>query len=273
MPSQNSPTTNIETSKSDIIRQIKEMGPWHMNIELDNGLNTGQSFSEAGLNLDLSKNEGITLLQMRDSFLSRIDKIYPDGLAGKRLLDCACNAGGYCFWSAERGIDEAFGFDVREHWINQAKFVKSHRSTGVEKIQFDVCDLYDVPKRNLQPFDITIFKGIFYHLPDPIGGLKIAADLTTELMYFNTSTVWGEEDGYLKCGWESTEHVMSGVHGLRWFPTGPKVISEMLEWLGFVDVKMAFYRQDRNLPHLGRVEFFASKKAGLLDNLKIPPQA
>jgi hypothetical protein len=30
-----------------------------------------------------------------------------------------------------------------------------------------VLDLYDLPTLGLEPFDITIFAGIFYHLPDP----------------------------------------------------------------------------------------------------------
>lgn len=262
----NSPST--EEDRSETMRQLQAMGPWHMSIQLDNGLNTGQAFSKDGHNLKLSENDGITLLKLRDGFLNQLDKIYPDGLAGKRFLDCACNAGGYCFWAAERGVDKAFGFDVRNHWIDQAKFVQSKRNnTSPDQLQFDTCDLYDLPHRNLNPFDITMFKGIFYHLPDPIGGLKIAADLTTELLYFNSATLWGEEDGHLKCGWECREHVMSGVHGFRWFPTGPQVIVEILTWLGFVEFKKTFFVQDANFPHLGRVELIASKKPGLLTNL------
>lgn len=268
MLTSNENSSSIEEDRSETMQQIQAMSPWHMNIQLDNGLNTGQAFSEDGRNLDLSQNEGITLLHLRDSFLGQMDKIYPDGLAGKRFLDCACNAGGYCFWAGERGVDNAFGFDVRDHWIDQAKFVQTKRTSAAPgQLQFDVCDLYDLPSRNLQPSEITMFKGIFYHLPDPIAGLKIAADLTTELLYFNTSTVWGEKDGYLKCGWECREHVMSGVHGLRWFPTGPQVIVEILNWLGFVEVKQTFNVQDANLPHLGRIELIASKKPGLLANL------
>ena len=46
-----------------------------------------------------------------------------------------------------------------------------------EDIDFEVPRLYDLPERELEPFDITLFNGIFYHLPEPVGGLRIAADL------------------------------------------------------------------------------------------------
>ena len=49
-----------------------------------------------------------------------------------------------------------------------------------EDIRFEVCDLYALPELDLPSFDITLFNGIFYHLPEPVTGLKIAADLTKE---------------------------------------------------------------------------------------------
>ena len=113
-----------------------------------------------------------------------------------------------------------------------------------------------------------MFKGIFYHLPDPITGLKIAADLTNEVMFFNTSTTWGEEDGNLKAGWESKENVMSGVHGLKWYPTGPKVCADILKWAGFVEMKLMFYRQQFDTPTIGRTSIIASKVPGMLENVK-----
>ena len=56
-------------------------------------------------------------------------------------------------------------------------------------------DLYDLPERGLEPFDLTIFKGIFYHLPDPVRGLKIAADLTKEALILDTNARAGMPDG------------------------------------------------------------------------------
>ena len=262
-------TPKAATKPEDLIKRIQALGPWHMNIQLNDQSNTGQVFNEDGSIYDRPSNKGVSLLQLRDAFLNQVDAIYPNGLTGKRFLDSACNAGGYCFWTRERDVKAAFGFDVREHWIRQARFVKNHRVVApTDRISFTVSDLYDVPSRNLAPFDVTMFKGIFYHLPDPITGLKIAADLTKEVMFFNTSTTWDEEDGSMKSGWESTENVMSGVHGLKWYPTGPRVCADMLKWCGFVEMKLMFYKQQYDQPQLGRTEIIASKVPGLLDKLR-----
>lgn len=265
------PNPPKKLDREALTRRIKNLGPWHMNIQLTEDLNTGQVFTEDGVKR--GREEGgqggdVSLLQLRDLFLRQIDSIYSDGLKGKTFLDCACNAGGYCFWTREREIQSAFGFDVREHWIKQARFVKAQRQIApTDRIQFRVNDLYDIPSQKLTPFDITMFKGIFYHLPDPITGLKIAADLTKEVMFFNTSTTWDEKDGYMKAGWESKENVMSGVHGLKWYPTGPKVCADILKWAGFVEMKLIFFRQQFDTPHIGRTEIIASKVPGLLENL------
>ncbi|MEZ6096532.1 MAG: methyltransferase domain-containing protein [Pirellulaceae bacterium] len=195
-PTQQEPDLSVTTggaSETALKKRIQELGPWHMGIQLTENLNSGDVFSEDGTITHRESNRGVSLLQLRDHFLRRIDAIYPTGLGDKTFLDCACNAGGYCFWARERNVKSAVGFDVREHWIRQARFVKNQRTVApTDRIQFRVSDLYDLPKLNLQPVDVTMFKGIFYHLPDPITGLKIAADMTKEVMFFNTSTTWGK---------------------------------------------------------------------------------
>lgn len=264
-------TTSQPPEKMELdakVRRIKALGPWHMDIQLTDDLSTGQVFDDDDKQ-NRGPNGGVSLLRLREDFLRQVDSMYPDGLGDKTFLDCACNAGGYCFWTRERDVQAAYGFDVREHWISQARFVKTQREIApTDRIQFRVSDLYDVPKLDLSPASLTMFKGIFYHLPDPVSGLKIAADLTKEVMIFNTSTTWDIEDGFMQVGQESKQNVMSGVHGLKWYPTGPKVCAEILKWAGFVEMKLVFYRQQYNLPHLGRTEIVASKVPGLLDNLK-----
>ncbi|MCE2792982.1 MAG: class I SAM-dependent methyltransferase [Blastopirellula sp.] len=267
-----SPTASAAAQASEpdrlLLEEIRQLGPWHMNIQLTESVFTGEAFASGGAIRDRERNKGVSLLNLRGYFLGKLRQLYPAGVASKTLLDCACNAGGYCFWAREAGMESAFGFDVRDHWIKQAKFVQGHRTVAsTDRIEFQVCDLYRLPERGCSPADITMFKGIFYHLPDPVTGLKIAADLTREVMFFNTSTVWGEPDGYLKCGRESRENLMSGVHGLKWYATGPKVLSDILKWCGFVDRRLMFSVQQHDQPQLGRVEIIASKVPGLLDSI------
>jgi tRNA (mo5U34)-methyltransferase len=48
------------------------------------------------------------------------------------VLDCACNCGAFLFWAKELGADECFGFDIRQHWIDQAEFLREHRAWPTE---------------------------------------------------------------------------------------------------------------------------------------------
>jgi hypothetical protein len=192
--------------------------------------------------------------------------VYPEGLEGRGVLDCACNCGAHVFWAKELGAGRCYGSDVREHWINQARFLLEHRSGDTSDMRFEVRDLYDLPDLGFEPFEVTIFNGIFYHLPDPVRGLKIAADLTTELMFLDSATRSGHPDGFLSVGEESREIVMSGVYGLCWFPTGPEVMARILRWAGFREIRLyKWNRENKPGAGLGRLGMLASKVPGQLD--------
>jgi SAM-dependent methyltransferase len=237
-----------------LAQEIIDLGPWHHDVQVTPEVSTAISLDhDYGRSYAFSK-------KYRPEFVSRMKQLYPDGrLQGKRFLDCACNGGGYCFWARDLGAEECVGFDVREHWINQAEFLLRHRTLPKDNIHFHLSDLYDVPSLNLQPFDITLFKGIFYHLPDPITGLKIAADLTTELILLDTATIYGEKDGFLAVASESTEIPMSGVHGLNWFPTGAGVLKKILRWMGFKAFRVFGHHQTKIKPDRGRLSMAASR--------------
>ena len=136
-----------------------------------------------------------------------------------------------------------------------------------------MCDLLEVGDRlDRERFDVCLFKGIFYHLPDPVAGLKIVADRTDEVLVLDTAAVSGHEDGFLKIFREGAEHPMSGVHHLAWRPTGPGVLASILEWLGFPATHLVSWR--RHAPpkaDLGRLRIVAARDPAMLVPLARPP--
>ena len=244
--------------------EIERLGPWHLEVQVTPEVST-RAWIEAQSRMQCEPADKLPFMDPRSDLEGQIRRIYPEGLAGRSVLDCACNCGGYSFHAKVLGAGECFGFDVREHWIRQAQFLLQNRTVGpTDAMRFEVCDLYDLPKKGLSPFDITLFMGIFYHLPDPISGLKIAADLTSELMVVNTTTKSGLPDGLLAIERESRDLVLSGVYGLNWLPTGPDVVASALKWAGFVETHLVWWQHEVN-PGRGRMEMLASKKPGLLD--------
>lgn len=257
-----------DPTREELVEQIKALGPWHHDIELFDGFGTGEVFSPTG-KLPASENDGVTLISPHNRFKRRIDSLYPDGMAGKTFLDCACNAGAYCFWARERDAARSLGFDVREHWIDQANFLlKNRKGFPSDRLEFHVMDLYDVPKHDFGQFDMTYFSGIFYHLPDPITGLKIAADMTTDVLVLNTAMMIDKSNPRgLTMARESTEVVMSGVHQLAWFPNGRETLIDILKWLGFESMTVTLF-QSNNEAKRSRIEIIAGREKGRLDGLE-----
>jgi SAM-dependent methyltransferase len=248
----------------DLIEQIRALRPWHQNIRISESLQVMDAFDEQ--ERQRVNNENVSMIDSGKRFGYKVRLIYPDGLAGKRFLDCACNAGGYCFWARDLGAESVFGFDVREHWIRQAEFVRQNRTIGpVDKMSFRVCDLLELGKLGIEPADFTLFKGIFYHLADPILGLKIAAEMTREVIWFNSARCFIDNTESLYCVFEASEKLMSGVHDLSWIPSGPSVIAKMLYWLGFTDIYHVFSKEYPDRPGFGRMEMMASRIPGQLD--------
>jgi tRNA (mo5U34)-methyltransferase len=167
-------------------RRIRALQPWHYDIQLTERLSTGKVFSPDGT-LPRVANSGIKLFSPHKIFKKHLRQIFPQGMSGKRFLDCACNAGAHCFTARELDVQYALGFDIRKHWVDQAQFVQQHRTVQpTDRIELIEGNLYDLPERKLEPFDFTVFSGIFYHLPEPVTGLKIAADVTSDVILVNT---------------------------------------------------------------------------------------
>lgn len=256
------------TTEPDLRKTMDSMAPWHHRVKIRDGIFTSSATTAN------HKNQLVNLINTKESFLRSTRHVLPDGMKGRSFLDCACNAGGYCFAAKDRGAGRVYGFDIRDHWINQAKFIQNNREADSSGMIFEVADLLDF-SRDGETYDVTWFSGIFYHLPDPVASLKLAADRTTELLFLNTavSTI---EDGQeeapgMQFKSEGTEQVMSGIHQLSWLPSGPKVLNGILNWLGFVETRTYYYvskqSDHRNPQAVSRIGIVAAREKGRLSNV------
>jgi tRNA (mo5U34)-methyltransferase len=245
-------------SIEELRQGLLALGPWHIEVQVTPELSTAAS-------LEVEYEEKMDFYRPREGAMKTLDMLYPQGLGGKAVLDCACNCGAHLFWAKEKGAGRCLGFDVREHWIKQARFLLEHRTYPSDDMHFEVCDLYELPSLAPQPVDLTFFRGIFYHLPDPIAGLKIAADLTREVIIVNTATWNALPDGALVSHEEPDDMALSGVYGLNWFPTGPEVMGRILAWLGFPEYRCHWWKRDTHQrPELGRIQIIAARDAKYL---------
>jgi len=246
---------------SDLRDEIIRLGPWHFDVQVTPEISTSVSL-EAPEGLYEEGYGPVSFQSIERGIKSRLRKLFPDGLGGRSVLDCACNCGAYLFWAKDLGAGRCRGIDAREHWIDQARFLQQHRVGANDDLEFEVRDLMELPSLGLEPFDITYFTGVLYHLADPIRGLQIAAELTTELLFVDTSTAWGRPDDGFVLNEEPVEPVMSGVHGLAWLPTGPHVIRRILAWAGFEHTHELLWITHEGVT--GRLGMLAARRPELL---------
>lgn len=230
-------TTGLR-DRDAIVARARQLAPWHFDIELFPGVRTA-SLNEPGYaDPDLAGVRTIDPAKMAKV----IGAYYPDGLAGKTLLDVACNAGGYCFLARSLGAARALGVEARQHWVDQAEFIRSVKFAGSAQIEFVRQDIQQYVKESRESFDLTIFKGIFYHLPDPIGVLGRLCDMTREVIVVDTDSSFAIPESCLTSIQESRTHVMSGLDGLAWLPGGPAAIVPILRWKGFTSTEVVYWR-------------------------------
>jgi tRNA (mo5U34)-methyltransferase len=247
--------------------EIRRLGPWHQDLEIAPGIRTAERAPDddpdpLGVGSPGILEPGRVLdILMRD--------VFPNGFEGRSVLDCGCNAGGYLFEAKRLGAGRCFGFDAREHWLNQARFLARHLPG--ENVTFDQLDLLELRDRKLEPFDVTLFFGLFYHLPDPVAGLRIAADLTRELLVLNTAAHPSLTGDALMLSLESETLLMSGVHRLAWLPTSGRVLEEILHWCGFPHTRVHYVRA---APRFPRIQVLAARDAGMFAHYDTihPPQ-
>lgn len=106
----------------------------------------------------------------------------PADCQGMRALDLGARDGFFAFELERRGADvvavdymplAGSGFAVAAELLDS-------RVTYLQR------NLYDLTAAELGTFDTVLFLGLLYHLPDPLGALRIVRNLTRKRMYLET---------------------------------------------------------------------------------------
>jgi tRNA (mo5U34)-methyltransferase len=258
----------MDGKRPDLRDEIIRLGPWRLRVQVTPELSTAAWLSEQpGTHPD--SDEGVDFVDAREAWVSNVLRIFPNGLEGRSVLDCACGCGAFLFWAKELGAGDCLGLDSDQRSIEQARFLLENRGGPSDGIRFEVGDLHEIPRMALGRFDVTLFNDVFDRLPNPIGGLEIAAGLTDELIQVVTGTGLGRPDGLLLMRPESEDRANPALHGLHWLPSGPDVVAKTLAWSGFPATRVV--RSLRVLPGLGRMELVASRAAELLETYSPPP--
>jgi tRNA (mo5U34)-methyltransferase len=223
----------VKMQTEDIVQRAKELAPWHFDFVLTPTVSTANLNPSSDADPDKRGVKTIDPYEMKSFF----DRYYPQGLAGKDVLDVGCNAGGYCFVAGELGARSVIGFDIRAHWLKQAAFIQAVKYPHLSNVKFEKGDA----KTFTEKVDIVIFKGVFYHLPDPIHVLLSLCNSARETILIDTASSDKVPEHCLTPIQESRTHVMSGVDGLAWLPGGPAALTPILRYAGFASIEVIYW--------------------------------
>lgn len=160
-------------------------------------------------------------------------------MAGKRVLDLGCCQGFWTLEAAQAGAGFCLGLDSSEAFIREARALRT--VFGADACEFRQAHLEeDLWWQDLEPFDVTLFLGLFYHLADPISVMRRAMALTGETMIVDTVVQQRDEPLLLlvprNLDEPSTKN--SGLStGIRVQPT-PAALVALLEDGGFTSVEV-----------------------------------
>ncbi len=228
-------------SEAEIRDRMGELAPFHHAIEMPFGLNTYDEDSRRPGRQSTGRIDS-----MKKHMWPRLLKHFGGTLQGNRVLDVACNCGGFSFLAAEAGADEVLGFDSEHRYIEQAKFIQEARQET--RIRFEKDRLENIGPEAYGRFDVSFFFGILYHLEDPIGGLRRIADVTTDTIVVDThlmripyihrffkAPLWGMslvepvEDNDTTGLWRKARHCQ--------FKPTLQAVEQALKFVGFDDVE------------------------------------
>lgn len=112
-------------------------------------------------------------------------------LSSRSVLDIGAWTGGFSVEAARRGASRVVALD-HYSW-NAPQFrgrqafdlVNEITGLGIEAVDIDL-DTPQLSLGHLGPFDVVLFLGVFYHLRDPLAGLREAAALAREALVVET---------------------------------------------------------------------------------------
>jgi tRNA (mo5U34)-methyltransferase len=106
----------------------------------------------------------------------------PADCRGMRALDLGTRDGFFAFELERRGA-EVVAVDYMA--MADSGFAVAAELLG-SQVTYLERNLYELAPAELGTFDLVLFLGLLYHLPDPLGALRVVRDLTRQRMYLET---------------------------------------------------------------------------------------
>jgi len=152
--------------------EIERLAPWHHAVDLPYGLRTGS---------DRRRVDETRVEELKHYAWPALLEACGGTLKGRRVLDIACNCGGFSVEAARSGADYVLGVDIVPRYIEQARLLS--RALELPQLDFKVMSLDEIEGE----FDVVLNFGLIYHLENPVASMRRVAAATTEVMIVETA--------------------------------------------------------------------------------------
>ncbi len=168
-------------AENELRSELSRLAPFHHAIDLPYGLSTHVPDAQRR---DVERTRVPNLIAHA---FPAIEAASGGSIEGRRVLDVACNCGGFSVEAARRGADQVLGFDIVPHYIEQANLIKS--ALELANVDFRVMAIDDLDRAVHGTFDIAFCFGILYHLENPVLAMKKIAALTTDVLVVDSNVI------------------------------------------------------------------------------------
>ncbi len=163
--------------------QLQERAPWFYSYKFSNGAITQSESSDIDL-IHSYRTEAI---------FSHLDHLFKERWSSISCLDIGCHEGWFSFQTALRGASSVRGVELRANSITKARWLKE--ITALKNVRFERDDLFTLNPASLGTFDLVWLVGVFYHLENPMGALRIARSMTKEVCVLEGQVARAQEIG------------------------------------------------------------------------------
>jgi tRNA (mo5U34)-methyltransferase len=176
----------MDFSAEQLQDRVRELGPFHHLVQLPHGVTTQPPTMEGHTDDPVRRK----LEQQRaDTFKEhgwpQLLKVFGGSLAGLRVLDIACNCGGFAVQAIQHGADYVLGIDIVDNYLEQGAFIRD--ALGYDNLEFRNIGVDDLSPESVGEFDVVLCFGILYHLENPIRSMKAIASVTSRAMLLDTN--------------------------------------------------------------------------------------
>ena len=118
-------------------------------------------------------------------------------LSGLSAVDLASHQGWFSTKLAQSGFGKVQGFDARAVHVADARLIAS--ALDLPNVGFEHSDVHALTPENAGLHDLVLCLGLIYHLENPVGALRVARSLCTNLCLIETQIAPGQ-NGWMDYG-------------------------------------------------------------------------